>query len=163
MTQHPVDHRKFFLEKMINDHNLYYGAELGVHAGVTFKYMIESCPKLNLIGVDLWNKNQKNVNFYHHLKAWCEKYSDRTTLYRESTFTAHEHVKDSSLDFIFIDALHTYDAVKKDITNWSRKVKSGGFIIGHDFHMDGVRDAVNEIYGLTYTLGPDEIWYKRKN
>ena len=43
-------------------------------------------------------------------------------------------VKEGSLDFVYIDALHHYDAVRQDIATWWPKVKSGGFLGGHDFH-----------------------------
>jgi predicted O-methyltransferase YrrM len=41
--------------------------------------------------------------------------------------------KDNSLDFVFIDASHEYEHVKKDIIKWKPKIKLGGIIAGHDF------------------------------
>lgn len=41
--------------------------------------------------------------------------------------------EDKSLDFVFIDATHAYEYVKKDIVKWKSKVKSGGILAGHDF------------------------------
>lgn len=39
---------------------------------------------------------------------------------------------DHSLDLVFIDADHTYRAVRADLEAWIPKVKSGGIICGHD-------------------------------
>ncbi len=52
--------------------------------------------------------------------------------------------EDNSLDFVFIDACHTYDCVKEDIEHWLPKVKPNGFLCGHDFHYNEVQQAVLE-------------------
>jgi SAM-dependent methyltransferase len=52
---------------------------------------------------------------------------------------------DRSVDFIFIDAAHAYEAVKADIQAWRPKVRPGGVIAGHDFeYWEGVKRAVEE-------------------
>jgi cephalosporin hydroxylase len=53
-----------------------------------------------------------------------------------------------SLDFVFIDADHTYDAVQADIAAWRPKIKSGGILAGHDWHTYGsVQQAVTAMLG----------------
>jgi hypothetical protein len=54
---------------------------------------------------------------------------------------------DNSLDFVFIDANHVYEAVCIDIATWYPKVKSGGFIAGHDYKDEPVKHAVNTVIG----------------
>ena len=39
---------------------------------------------------------------------------------------------DNSIDFLFIDADHSYEAVKQDWNDWYPKVRPGGFIALHD-------------------------------
>lgn len=55
---------------------------------------------------------------------------------------------DESLDFVFLDADHSYQAVKKDIELWLPKVKVGGVLAGHDFCVawPGVIQAVDESF-----------------
>lgn len=53
--------------------------------------------------------------------------------------------EDNSLDFVFIDAAHDYESVKKDITAWYPKVKKGGTIAGHDYN-NNVQKAVDEFF-----------------
>ena len=57
--------------------------------------------------------------------------------------------KDESLDFVFIDASHDYDSVKKDIEMWYPKVKKGGILAGHDYAQltAVVHKDVNEFFG----------------
>ena len=51
-----------------------------------------------------------------------------------------------TIDFIFIDGDHSYDACKADIAAWSPFVKRGGVIAFHDFgsRADGVTRAIFE-------------------
>jgi hypothetical protein len=57
---------------------------------------------------------------------------------------------DKSLDFVFIDGLHSYEACISDIRSWLPKVKIGGYIGGHDFDgpepFNGVKKAVTEVF-----------------
>ena len=54
----------------------------------------------------------------------------------------------TSLDFVFIDANHVYEAVIDDLHAWYPKVKVGGIIAGHDYYNDpGVKRAVDEFFG----------------
>lgn len=35
-------------------------------------------------------------------------------------------IEDGSLDFVFIDGNHSFEAVREDLMHWSRKVRPGG-------------------------------------
>ena len=59
-------------------------------------------------------------------------------------------LEDNSLDWVYLDADHNYSAVDIEISLSLRKVKSNGFIMGHDYVVGpitwgcGVIRAVNE-------------------
>ena len=159
MVGHPDDHRKLWLEKLVKDNNFTRGAELGVHEGITYKHLLETCPNLTLYGVDMWSHKPIFNKWYKQLVKEY-KTNDNSIILRESTFTAHQHVNDESLDFVFIDADHKYASVKKDIVNWLPKVRSGGYICGHDINQNFVQRAVTETI-KQYETGPDLIWYKQ--
>ena len=61
---------------------------------------------------------------------------------------AAQYVEDGWADFIFIDAAHSYLAVKADIAAWLPKLKAGGWFGGHDYHpkFPGVMRAVDEAF-----------------
>ena len=71
---------------------------------------------------------------------------DYYTPLRMSSKEAATKFEDSSLDFVFVDASHQYEDVCEDIDIWIPKVKSGGFLAGHDYQQSfpGVIKAVNE-------------------
>lgn len=56
--------------------------------------------------------------------------------------------EDESLDFVFIDADHSYEGVKRDIIAWMPKVKNGGILSGHDYGWSSVSQAVNDVFGV---------------
>jgi predicted O-methyltransferase YrrM len=59
---------------------------------------------------------------------------------------AVEEFMDGSLDFVYIDGCHLYEAVKQDLELWIPKIKTSGHIGGHDYvgGWPGVVRAVNE-------------------
>ena len=66
-----------------------------------------------------------------------------------------KYFPDGYFDFIYIDADHTYEAVKKDIHAWYRLLKIGGYMGGHDYGFpevavkhNGVKKAVDEIFSF---------------
>ena len=74
---------------------------------------------------------------------------------------------DFYFDLVYIDADHSYDAVKKDIDYWSRKVKLEGILAGHDYNMVSVKKAVDECLGkiieppgLPGAAGSPKIWMR---
>ena len=56
----------------------------------------------------------------------------------------HQHFADGEFDFIYIDGLHTYEAVKQDIELYLPKLKKGGIIGGHDYYKYQWPNVVNE-------------------
>lgn len=70
--------------------------------------------------------------------------SNYITPIRKSSLEAANDFEDKSLAFVYIDALHDYENVKKDIEAWYPKVKFGGTLAGHDWNFIDVAKAVVE-------------------
>jgi len=70
---------------------------------------------------------------------------------------AARKVPDDSLDFVYIDGMHLYDFVMQDIILWSRKVREGGIISGHDYDRNSsvvqVMHAIND-YVRVHNIDP---------
>jgi hypothetical protein len=152
------------------------GAELGVWYGETFKYLVNNCPELTMLGVDLYEPQPDNDGpqkyypgehghlwehdvYYNDMMKFCSKTNGRASIFKGTTTDAAKTVEDESLDFVFIDADHSFRGVDTDITHWYSKVKPGGYIIGHDIHWIGVKEAVEKHFGTDYHTADDFIWY----
>jgi hypothetical protein len=61
---------------------------------------------------------------------------------RADSVATAERYADGSLDFVFIDADHSYDAVRADIAAWLPKVKARGILAGHDYDAGTHRSVV---------------------
>lgn len=71
-----------------------------------------------------------------------------------------ERFKEIPIDFVFIDASHDYDNVRRDIESWLPKVKSGGIIGGHDIDWPDVKKAVAEV--IPGFIQKGSVWYYEK-
>lgn len=122
------------------------GAEIGVETGRFSKCLCSVNPNLKLYSIDSWEKpDNKNYN-----KAKKRLAPFNCQIIKDTSMNAVKTFADESLDFVFIDAAHDYESAKQDIKYWSKKVKKGGIVAGHDYNNGlhgqprGVKRAVNE-------------------
>lgn len=116
--------------------------EIGVFKGEYSKKILEQNPK-KLYMIDIWEPVEKNyddlTNNKNHPDAYSEAlkiaklYSNKTITIKKDSIEAALNFKDESIDFLYIDANHAYDFIKKDIEIWYPKVKKGGIFGGHDY------------------------------
>ncbi len=82
-------------------------------------------------------------------KPELSAFGARCEIIRLESGQAAQHVPDG-IDFVYIDANHSYGGVYRDLCLWSGKVREGGIIGGHDYgHADfpGVKQAIDEFFG----------------
>ena len=92
---------------------------------------------------------------------------------RKPSLAAVKDFERNSLDYVFIDGDHRYNAVAVDIVEWSRIVRPGGIVAAHDFFLGepGVFHAVqgyilgNNIrpYYITKENMPTVCWVQEDN
>lgn len=136
------------------------GAEIGVERAIYSKQIAKTASQLYRI--DSW---KAGVGFGDHITqdkidAFYEEAKERMRPFgckfiRKLSMDAVKDFEDESLDFVYIDAHHRYECVKEDIREWSKKVKKGGIVSGHDYidkrasgykgYVFGVIRAVNEL------------------
>lgn len=137
------------------------GVELGSFKGEYAAHILKNWDG-KIYMVDVWRPLSTEdyndaTNHTFHSDAYSQTmenikgYENRAFMLRMTTDEASKLFADESLDFIYIDAEHTYEAVKKDIQNWYRKVKSGGLVMGHDYLPDYFYDGKEEKNQPLYT------------
>ena len=81
----------------------------------------------------------------------------------QDSVTAASNFYDESVEFVFIDANHSYESVKSDINAWLPKIKVGGILSGHDYDHNGVRKAVEELLPKAEGYeGGGHVWFFTK-
>lgn len=154
------------------------GAEVGVWRGQFSELLLRLHGRLTLFMVDRWNTKEQQPRHNRTQESLRREAERRTSIapgrrlivQMDSVAAAAERV-DGSLDFVFIDADHTYEGCKRDIEAWLPKIRPGGLLGGHDYWPPftkergyGVCQAVDEAVaanGWTLELGPDTTWYVR--
>jgi hypothetical protein len=129
------------------------GAEIGVAEGCFSEMLLKGVPNLRLFEIDAW-KEYEGYEDYHEKRLLQEYVNARERLapynahfVRDFSMNAVKRFKDESLDFVYIDAAHDYNHAWEDVREWSKKVKRGGIVFGHDYDIRkkyGVLEAVNE-------------------
>ena len=117
------------LVQLFGEWGLRRGAEIGVDGGTFSRFMFDSIPGLELLGVDPWQRNPAKERQAEQLlegRAWSKVHG----LSRH----AADQVEDGSLDFVYIDGDHRFDAVILDLVLWAPKVRPGGIVAGHDYY-----------------------------
>lgn len=130
--------------------------ELGVAEGLFSRDILEQWKPSKHYLVDMWESHPElrgdvasdqvwhNNNYTNTLKL-IAPYKQAEVL-RGPTIRMAQHVKDNSVDIVYVDACHEYEAVKNDIHAWWPKIKKGGVMAFHDYLSPdyGVNRAVNE-------------------
>ena len=163
------------LGELIKDMKNPKGIEIGCSEAHTTKFLLDTNPELTLISIDPyvpytdWNGNVLTDRpvFYERVMNEMQVYGERFLMLRNFSDDVVDTFEDESLDFIFIDGLHTYEQVLKDCKNYWPKVKKGGIFAGHDFTaIEGVNRAVKEFSvevnqaGIRTTECDVWYWYK---
>ncbi len=166
------------------------GAEIGVFRGVFAERLLRSLPGITkYYCVDPWEHYEGHLQIlvprslqirvppqraFKIFKAATKAFEKKIVVVRKMSQDALADVPDESLDWVFIDANHAYEYAKPDIIGWSKKVKIGGIISGHDYHDHnrkrrpvpfGVGKAVKELIpdykvevNTWYTVKETESW-----
>ncbi len=155
---------KKFLKQCVEDTSIKVIVELGSWYGKSAQYMMKTATHdLTLICVDIWsaqdiesgNQVIKNEKFgdmvrehplYQNFISNLWDYADKVIPIKDTTINGLKliHEKGIEPDVIYIDANHTYNDVKAEIT-LSRQLFPFAIICGDDWNWSGVERAVKEM------------------
>ena len=183
MIKYRNDLGKYLVNKRLTG----IGIEIGVARGINAKQILDTWSGY-LYLVDPWQHIDKyediaNVSdleqetIFRDTVKLLTPYFRRVTILRRFSKDAVSEFPDEFFDFIYIDADHSYEAIKLDISIWWPKLKKGGLMGGHDY-VDGdlpegkfgVKSAVDEFLNglnnppqLTVTDEHWPSWFFHKN
>jgi len=162
------------------------GAEVGLEKGKNALTMFRNIPDLKLYGIDPYKQHaQASYDAAAQTRHWNAEYLSRIkhrakralrgqnhTMVQAYSEDAVRQFEDNSLDFVYIDADHSYDFVMLDLILWGRKVKKGGIISGHDYYYDNnkagrrakVTQAINDytkLHGIKFFITDEDHYVMR--
>eukprot|EP00930_Biecheleria_cincta_P095939 TRINITY_DN87826_c0_g1_i1.p1 TRINITY_DN87826_c0_g1~~TRINITY_DN87826_c0_g1_i1.p1 ORF type:complete len:166 (-),score=19.92 TRINITY_DN87826_c0_g1_i1:88-585(-) len=147
-------------------------AEVGVHKGKFSAELLELQPD-RLYLVDPWKRSMANladVCGVGRMRPECiseeeEKEAQenvrfgvqegRVVIFREFSPLAASFVQNESLDVVYVDGDHSYEAVAADLRGWTRKLRANGLLCGDDWGAPDVRKAVHQWMGRN----PMATWF----
>lgn len=144
--------RKQFGQLFQTVNELGKGVEVGVQRGFFSKLLSDRWTG-KIFCVDMWedetieNEAKSNLN------------TEQFTMIKGDSIEVAKTFKDESLDWVYIDAGHSYEEVKADYDAWFSKVRVGGIISGHDYGDNefGVKKFVDEL-NKKINLTTEDFW-----
>ena len=146
--------------------------EVGSWLGHSVSYLaqkVKDKPNIKIYAIDLFDDSY-DLRDHKHLDGIRYKLfqnnlmeanvNDIVVPIKSISWDGAANFSDKSVDFVFIDADHSYEAVKKDIEAWIPKIRKNGIISGHDYSdPSGVKQAVDEKFNNFQING--SCWYSK--
>ena len=148
--------------------------EIGIFKAEFLDYIYNNCNPFSLDGIDLFegitcsgNSDGNNVIYYDMNKSFIElneKYKDCSNikLHKSDSSTFLSNCPDNEYDIIYIDGDHSYNGVKKDLIQSIKKIKNGGYIMGHDYEMNMNKAKTNYDFGVKKAVDEFCLDYKQQ-
>jgi len=123
------------------------GVEVGSLSGGYAREIMKDWNGRRLHLVDPWEPQSKEIykedvsgvdwlGCYKECLRFAFEVAPRVNMIRALSVPAAQLFRPQSLDFVYIDGNHSYEAVIEDIIAWSIKIRPGGLLCGHDYWND---------------------------
>lgn len=153
------------LKKKIGDNITF--VEVGSYTGESAIIFAKNLPNSKIYCVDPWvgNFDDRDTCSHANYKDVEEEFDlrikDINNIIKIKNYSTSVKIE---CDVVYIDGRHFYEGVKEDILHWLPLTKS--VICGHDFlktpsknnHVNGVQQAVREIFGEPDKIFSDTSW-----
>jgi hypothetical protein len=158
------------------------GAEIGVEQGKYSETLCKAIPDLRLYSIDPWIAYDRGSHVIpqRKLDRYYAEAVERLKPYnceivKRYSLDMARKLRPGTLDFVYIDGNHEFEYIIQDIIQWSKIVRSGGIISGHDwcidikgrlpFHVIQATRVYTEVYDIrpwfkTADHAPSWFWIK---
>lgn len=149
-----------------------FGRGLATMVKVAEEILKNHNKKINIFSVDHFlgelSRNTEENEYYYSGLSLEQTIKNLTnagvkvgnyTIINSDTISAA--VNFTNVDYVFIDADHKEENVKRDIETWLPKIKIGGFIGGHDYPYTSVANAVHSMFLKDKIKIYDDSWLVR--
>jgi hypothetical protein len=127
---------RFQLVNLFAELGFKIGAEVGVFKGIYSEAICKANPTVTLYLVDVWkNYDDFYIGGMEDAKAEALRRlaGYNTHVLHMTSIEAAAQIPDESLDFVYIDGNHDWLHAAQDLYYWSKKVRVGGIVSGHDY------------------------------
>jgi hypothetical protein len=139
------------------------GCEVGAEYGKHARDILDNFDVVRLYMID---QTYRVPHSFVKAKERMKGYLDRVVwIGKPSQDVTRKDIQDGILDFAYIDADHSYGAVKSDIYTYWPKLKNGGLLAGHDYGKDQscqVFRSVNDVFASSQIETQGIEWWVTK-
>ena len=156
------ENRNMMVSELVVQNGVY--AEIGVFKGEFSDFLLTTLNPKQLVLFDLFDgtcgsgdvdgNNFCNTNMANEFNTIMNWNNQAIVLKKGDSSSQLDLFENEYFDMIYIDGDHSYEGCKKDLDIAIKKVKKGGYIMGHDYEMNmdkaktyysfGVKQAVDE-------------------
>lgn len=164
-------------DELVRARKLEVGAEVGVAFGGHVEALLSISTVRKMYGVDPYLQLDPKYTMklsqleldalYVYVLKRLARFGNRYEHVRKRATSATDDIPEQ-LDFVYIDANHTYKNVYVDLLTWVPIVRRGGVIGGHDYAhpgLPGVKGAVDSFFEvLNWPVHAEEeyVWWVEK-
>lgn len=138
------------------------GCEVGVFAGEFAESLVRLQPK-ELTLIDCWfsengmlfsgdvdgnNGVSLTQDYLYGLVVSRFANNSSIKIFRGWTWDILPTLADNSLDYVYVDADHTYEGMKRDLKLLQSKLKPDGLLMGHDYEMNFAKAKIHWKFGV---------------
>jgi hypothetical protein len=139
---------------LLRNMNVKTGIEIGIYNAENSEIIMKRLDGIKFFGVDPYLNYPEYDDICNNPQVIQDKRYEMTdllfkhyghNLIRKTSEDASKDFEDNYFDFVYIDANHNTEYVKRDLNLWWPKVKNEGVLSGHDFSWHYIGTVVSAV------------------